>query len=111
MAKVHCQHHQASNLEPVMIYFGDKGLGNQYICAVCSRVRVFNTGEIVSLSPTGQYGFISGAKENFFFHFTNLASDFVPKKLMRVSFEISFLEDNKVQAIEVRLLKGGNNGH
>ncbi len=111
MAKIHCQHHQDSNLDPVMIHFGDNGLGRQYICAVCSRVRVFNVGEIVSLSPSGQYGFISGQKENFFFHFSNLASEFTPQKGMTVSFEISFLENNRIQAIGVEPLKGENNGY
>ncbi len=108
MAEVHCPHHQESNLSPAMIYFGDNVLGKQYICAVCSRVRVFNTGEIVSFSPVGRYGFISGQKENFFFHLSNCVSGFIPEKGMTVSFEISFLEDNRVQAIMVKPLRGEN---
>ena len=69
----------------------------------------FNIGEIVSLK--GQYGFVDGKKDNFFFHFSNLAYDFTPHVEMMVSFEVSFLEDNKIQAINVKPLKGGKNGY
>lgn len=108
MAEVYCPHHKQSNRSPAMIHFGDNELGRQYICAACSRVRVFNTGEILSFSPADRYGFISGRKGNFFFHVSNLASDFVPEKGMPVSFEVSFLEDGRVQAIRVKQLEGEN---
>ena len=109
MAKVCCQHHRDRNLSPVMIHFGENSLGKQYICAVCSGVRVFNTGKIVSLK--GQYGFIDGQKDNFFFHFSNLSYDFAPYIGMIVSFEASFLEDNRVQAINVKPFKEEKNGY
>ncbi len=108
MAKVHCPHHKQSNLSPAMVYFGDNELGRQYICAVCSSVRVFNTGEVLSFSPADRYGFISGRKENFFFHVSNLGSNFVPEKGMMVFFEVSFLENGRVQAIRVKPLQGEN---
>jgi len=109
VAKICCQHHQDRNLLPVMIHFGEITLGKQYICAVCSGVRIFNIGEIVSMK--GQYGFVDGQKDNFFFHFSNLAYDFAPYVGMMVSFEVSFLEDNKIQAINVKPFKGGKNGY
>jgi len=93
-----------------MIHFGDNSLGKQYICAVCSGVRVFNSGGIISLNPKEGYGFITGERENVFFHFSNFAYDFKPRIGMGVSYEVSFLEDNRIQAINVRPLNGGENG-
>lgn len=111
MEKIYCQQHRDKNLLPVMIHFGKSSLGQQYICAVCSGVRVFNTGKIVSLKPESGYGFISGKKENVFFHFSNLARAFEPCVGMSVSFEVSFLEDGRVQATNVKPLNGGKNGN
>lgn len=111
MGKVYCQQHRDRDLRPVMIHFGKSSLGRQYICAVCSGVRVFSAGQIVSLKPEGRFGFISGEKENVFFHFSNLAYDFKPYEGMLVTYEVSFLEDNRVQAINVKPLNGGKNGN
>ena len=101
MAKIHCTHHQEKGLNPSMIHFGESSLGTrQYICAVCSRVRELGVGEIVLLKAG--YGFISGPRENIFFHFSNLGYDFRPILGARVSFELAFLENDRVQAIDVR---------
>jgi len=108
MGKVYCQHHKDKELMPAMIYFGDNSIGKQFICAVCSGVRVFNVGEIVSLK--NQYGFIKGKKEDIFFHFSNLAYDYKVYSGMKVSFEISFLENDRLQAINIKPANGGNNG-
>ena len=107
MKQVICPRHSDKNLKPVMIYFAKGSLGWQYICAVCSGVRVFNTGKIYKIS--GQYGFISGRKDGFFFHFSNLAYDFKPYVGLVVSFEVSFLDNGRVQAINVKPVKGGSN--
>lgn len=108
MAQVYCKQHKDKNLFPVMIYFGDNSLGREYICAVCSGVRVFNTGEIISLKSG--YGFINNQKDNIFFHFSNLADDFEPYLGQKVSYEVSFIEHKtkKIQAINVRPAGGGN---
>jgi len=113
MRSVYCQHHRERKLLPVMIYFNNGSLGKEYICAVCSGVRTFNTGKIVSIVPECGYGFISGVKENIFFHFSNLAYDIRLHKGMAVSYEIEFLEDRKFnyQATNIRPLNGGKNGY
>lgn len=102
MTKIICKNHQNRNLSPVMIHFSKNSLGKQYICAICSGVRVFNTGKIVTLNLEKKYGFIDGEKENFFFHFSNLAYNFVPLKGMKVSFEVSFLDESRIQAIKIK---------
>lgn len=111
MAKVHCQRHEG--VKPVMIPFHRNSLGQEYICAVCSAVRVFDSGEIVNIVPKGHYGFIKGEKENVFFSFQNLAVPFTPRIGMIVSYEISFLDDpvKKYHAIDVSPMKGGGNGN
>jgi len=99
MAKILCSHHQ--NVKPIMIHFGESSLGTrQYICAVCSRVREVGMGKIISIK--GSYGFISGPKENFFFHLNNLAYRFTPSLGLWVSFEVQFLEDGKNQAMNIQ---------
>jgi hypothetical protein len=99
MAKIFCPHHQ--NLMPVMIPFGISSLGTrQYICAVCSRVREFARGRIISFE--GSYGFINGLKENFFFHLSNLAYGFNPSVGLCVSFEVQFLANGRIQAINIQ---------
>lgn len=99
MARIFCSHH--SDLKPLMIHFGNSSRGTeQYICAVCSRVREFGLGKVISLKDS--YGFISGREENLFFHSRNLAYRFTPSLGLSVSFEVEFLEDGKIQAINVR---------
>jgi len=107
MNKIYCQHHNDKNLLPTMIRFGVNSLGKQYICAVCSGVRVFNTAQIVSLNFKGHYGFIAGKKENIFFHFSKLAYRFKPRTGQTVSYEVSFLEDGRLQAINLKPVNGG----
>ena len=106
MNKVICQHHRDKNVKPTMIYFGKNSLGKEYICAVCSGIRAFNTGEIVKIKPEGQYGFIDGIKGDIFFHFSNLTYDLKVHEGMQVSYEVSF-EDDRIQAINIKSLKGG----
>lgn len=108
MNKIICQHHQDKNVKPTMIYFGKNSLGKEYICAVCSGIRTFNTGKIIKIKPESQYGFINGIKDNIFFHFSNLAYDFRFHKGMPVSYEVSF-ENNRIQAVNIKPFKGGNN--
>lgn len=99
MPRIFCPHHQ--NLVPVMIPFGISSMGTRkYICAVCSRVGEFAKGKIISFK--GSYGFVGGLKENFFFHLSSLAYGFNPSVGLFVSFEVQFLENGKVQAINVR---------
>ncbi|MBN2373966.1 cold shock domain-containing protein [bacterium] len=107
MARLFCKNHQDQNLNPLMIQFGESALGKEYICCVCSSVRVLNEGTILSLN--GNYGFISGGKKNFFFHFNNLAYGFTPFLGMRVEFEVCYLEDGRNQAVNIKP-KGGKNG-
>ncbi|MDP2646310.1 MAG: cold shock domain-containing protein [Desulfobacterales bacterium] len=102
MAKVYCPHHRVSNVQPVMIYFGESSLGKQYICAVCSGVRVFNCGPILSFNPEKQFGFINGTKSNVFFHMSNLSYDFRFHVGMDVSYEIAFLENDRIQAVNIK---------
>ncbi|MCD6306451.1 MAG: hypothetical protein J7M32_09205 [Deltaproteobacteria bacterium] len=109
MARVYCKQHK--DRMPVMIPFHRNSLGQEYICAVCSAVRVFNTGQIVNIVSKGRYGFIKGEKENIFFSFRNLAIPFTPRIGMIVSYEIAFLDDpvKKYHAIDVSPAKGGIN--
>ena len=92
-----------------MIYFGQNGLGRQYICARCSRVRVLNSGPIVSFKPQRKFGFIHADKKNIYFHFSNLAHDFHLYTGMEVSYEVAFLENGETQAINVKPVAGGKN--
>lgn len=109
MTKVTCPNHRDRNLSPMMIHFRKGSLGREYVCAVCSGVRVFNTGQIIQVQ--GQYGFISGKKENVFFHFSNRAYTFKLYVGMRVCFEVTFLDDGRLNAINVKPFKGGKNGY
>ena len=111
MGKVLCTEHANKMFKPVMIHFGRNSLGKQYVCAVCSAVRQFNSGRIVSLNTDKGFGFINGVKENIFFHFSNLASDFRLRKEMLLSYEIQFLADGKIQAINITPSNGGENGN
>ena len=109
MTKVTCPNHKDKNLSPVMIHFRKGSLGREYVCAVCSGVRVFNTGQIIKLK--GPYGFIGGEKNNAFFHLSNCTHDFKPYLGMLVNFEISFIDDGRTQAINVKPLRGEKNGY
>jgi len=109
MEKVVCTCHADKMLKPVMIHFGRNSLGKQYVCAVCSAVRQFNSGRIVSLNTDKGFGFINGVKENVFFHFSNLDSDFRLRKGMFLFYEIQFLADGKIQAINITPSDGGKN--
>ena len=111
MGKVFCTDHLIKNRKPVMIHFGKNSLGEQYVCAVCSAVKQFNSGRIVSLNPEKQFGFINGVKGNIFFHFSNLSSDFSLQKGMILSYEIQFLEGDEIQAINITPANGGKNGN
>ena len=111
MTKVVCEHHRDRKIKPVMICFGRNSLGKQYICAVCSGVRQFNSGRIISFDPVKRFGFINGVKENIYFHFNNLAYDFRSHKGMLVSYEIQFLDGDRKQAINIKPSDGGENGY
>jgi len=112
MGKVQCQYHQEKGIKPVMIPFGTNSLGTtEYICAVCSRIRHFGVGEVLSYKQG--YGFIKGSRQNFFFHHSNLAYPCQPTTGMQVSFELLFMENDRVQAVHVKpyngQIGGGNN--
>ena len=110
MGKAYCWQHKDRALTPVMIHFGECSLGKQYICAVCSGIRVFNSGMIISLNPEKGFGFIGGVKDNIFFHFSKVAYDFHFHKGMSVFYEVDFLEDGRIQAVNIKPLNRGENG-
>jgi hypothetical protein len=86
-----------------MIECGENGLGRQYICAVCSGIRVFNVGVVSEVKKT--FGRIIAKKANFFFHFKNLGFNFNPQVGTEVFFEVSFLEDGRHHAVNVKPLR------
>ena len=113
MAKIFCpeKHNKWVTKNPLMIEIGENGLGKEYICCICRTKRVFNTANILTVNLLNKYGFIEGQKDNFFFHFSNLEGNFIPKKGMPVSFEVVFLGGgkHKFQAINIKPLQEMNN--
>ncbi len=106
MAKVHCQekHNHWLSKPPAMIAIGENGLGKEFICCVCRTKRIFNTAEILTVNYPERYGFIKGGKDNFYFHFSDLAWNFRPEIEIAVSFEIVFLGGgkHKFKAIDIK---------
>lgn len=95
MAKVYCnEKHEETDSAPAMINFNSNGLGQEYICAKCAAVRVFNTGKIVMLDDSKQWGFITGPKDNIYFKTSSLVSPFTPAKGMFLSYEVAFFNNN-----------------
>lgn len=99
MGQIYClRKHKTNQVAPVMICFGDNSLGRQYICAVCSDVRVFNKARVIYLNDEKKFGFIKGIKNNIYFRFSNRAYDFKLFKGILLSYEVEFLSGDNNQS-------------
>ena len=99
MSKVHCiecfRICEHLDKAPIMIQGDRNWFGTKYYCCLCAGTRIFNLARIIELRPEKKFGFIKGKEENFFFHYSDCDSTFIPRKGMLVNFEIAFLKDQR----------------
>ncbi len=65
-------------------------------------------GTVTYYNPARNFGFIRSAGADYFFHVTNVATDFTPKINVEVEFDtdLPIAIGKKVQATRVRLVGG-----
>ena len=81
-------------------------LYNKYYFTLFEFAKDLKNSNVKEIAIKDGSVIITTRKENIFFHTSNLSHSFIPFKGMYVDYELSFLEDSRVQAVNVRPVYG-----